>query len=281
MKYCKKCFRNVREDVNVCPYCGAPGLEEYGSHTSGEDFTCSQPKKAEREIKAEIDSLSPHKEDDAYSRDAYSPFSMFDDESTTDAYGNTKKRNKDCNDTEYDAYGSKTHSTAECKNAPDIPDNDRQKTYGTNNASGTVPDPGSQNYKMRIEYLNMLKKINGISKERIDELMRRYDETHGNAAVKNYTHTYTSKNTATGQFEDTGAYIATVIGIIFGFFNPFLGIIILNIVRGKLKTANEKTRKTAVKLINTFTVIFILMLIGYFIVLGSASLFSDGGVLNV
>lgn len=259
MKYCKKCFRNVRENVNVCPYCGAPGLEEYGSHTSGEDFTCSQPTKTIHDIQQEIDALNPNEEDDAYStkEDNYEPFGMLD-EDETDAYGNVKKADKSCSSTVKDAYGSYSHED-DCENAPDSP-----KTY---TAAHTLPDqrldPDNTNVKMRIEYLNMLKKIDGISQERIDELMRRYDESHGNAAVKTYTRTTGTANTGIPtQMNEAGVIIYLIIGVFIGFMIPFVGIILLISVRNKMKKIeDEKTREQIKKIANIFTVIFIIMMI--------------------
>ena len=38
MKYCKKCFHNVREDVDVCPYCdaisGNTAIDNGNTHSS-------------------------------------------------------------------------------------------------------------------------------------------------------------------------------------------------------------------------------------------------------
>lgn len=278
MKYCKKCFRNVREDVDVCPYCGAPGLEEYGSHTSGEDFTCSQPAKTIRDIQQEVDALNPDDEDDAYStkEDDYEPFGMFDEEET-DAYGNVKKANKTCGNTVQDAYGSYSHED-DCGNAPDSP-----KVYTAAHTSpGQSLDPDNPNVKMRIEYLNMLKKIDGISQERIDELMRRYDETHGNSTVKTYKRTTGTTSSTTpnipSQMNGAAALIGLIVAIFIGFMMPFIGIILLISVRSKVKKIeDEKTQAQIKKIANIFTVIFIIMLIFHF-----CSLFATGifGILN-
>lgn len=281
MKYCKKCFRNVREDVDVCPYCGAPGLEEYGSHTSGEDFTCSQPAKTIRDIQQEIDALNPDDEDDAYStkEDDYEPFGMFDEEET-DAYGNVKKADKACGNTSKDAYGSYSHED-DCGNAPDSP-----KTYtAAYTAPGQSLDPNNPNIKMRIEYLNMLKKIDGITQERIDELMRRYDETHGNAAVKTYTRTTGTANTnIPSQMNNASVIIGMIVAIFIGFMMPFIGIILLISVRGKMKKIeDEKTQAQVRKAVNIFTVIFIIMLIFRFGSILATGIFGilNGEVFNV
>lgn len=285
MKYCKKCFRNVREDVNVCPYCGAPGLEEYGSHTSGEDFTCSQPAKTIRDIQQEIDALNPNDdEDDAYStkEDDYKPFGMFDEEET-DAYGNVKKADKACGNTAKDAYGSYSHED-DCGNAPDSP-----KVYTAAHTSpGQSLDPNNPNVKMRIEYLNMLKKIDGITQERIDELMRRYDETHGNSTVKTYkrtTGTASSTNTVTtSQMVNTSVIISLIVAVFIGFMMPFIGIIILATMRNRLKKIeDEKVQAQARKLVNIFTVIFIIMLIFRFGSILATGIFGilNGEVFNV
>ena len=42
MKYCNRCFRNIVEDVTVCPHCGkADKLIDYDGQKRGESFTCS------------------------------------------------------------------------------------------------------------------------------------------------------------------------------------------------------------------------------------------------
>lgn len=281
MKYCKKCFRNVREDVNVCPYCGAPGLEEYGSSKSGEAFTCSQPQQTEREIEKEINKLTP---DDAYSTEKHEPFSIFEDNEETDAYGNIKKQSSDCIETEYDAYGSKSHSD-DCLNAPDEPQTLTQ-TYQSSDGKTTFSKTtvNENDPQMRIEYLRMLKNIDGISQERIDELMRRYDETHSSTSSKTvYTRTFTNFDSKSNTQGNTGAIIGVIFGIIFGFASPFFGIIILNIMRKKMSFADENTRKTALKLINVFTVVFVIILIVQFMAVGGITFanIAGEGVFNV
>ena len=78
MKYCKRCFRNIAEDVTVCPFCKqADKLIDYDKEKRGEDFTCN----------SEVASFSSHIDrSDAYNAE----------ESDADnAYGNTKRHDID------------------------------------------------------------------------------------------------------------------------------------------------------------------------------------------
>lgn len=79
LKYCNRCFRNIFEDVNVCPHCGlADKLIDYDKErqSGGEAFTCNTDS-----------TLSSHiKKDDAYSVDS---------EEREDAYGNEKRHDLD------------------------------------------------------------------------------------------------------------------------------------------------------------------------------------------
>lgn len=284
MKYCKKCFRNVREDVSVCPYCGAPGLTEYGSQNSGEDFTCSQPKALEREIEQNIEELQPKKAD-AYTckndDDNDSIFNMFGDEdenpynngNSTDPYG-SRSGSSDCNEPEFDAYGSKRHSDDNCENAPDTP---------KNGFTDVIPNPDDPKIKMRIEYLNMLKKINGITPQRIEELMRRYDETHGN-----YTgsFTVTRKAVSTGQNTTVNStaiiyIIAMFFALIFGFTSPLFGIIIMFAIKGKLKKLDLPDKNRWDKIMNIFILIFVIILIGYGLIAVLSFVAGGGALISV
>ncbi len=279
MKYCKKCFRNVREDVDICPYCGAPGLEEYGSHNSGEAFTCSQPKTVERELENEIKAMIPEPKEDAYTIEDNKPFSIFDDEQETDAYGNLKNKGTSCNEPAIDAYGSKAHNDDSCDNAPDVPPYNQNKVR-INNAQ---LDPNNPQYKMRIEYLNMLKKIDGISPQRIEELMKRYDESHSRnvnddtftSAMKKVTVMVDKKSTAY-----TSTIIMVVMGIVFGFFQPVFGLIIINLARKNLSGVDESARKNITKVINVFTIIYG-VLIAIFVAFGAFGVLFSGGLLDV
>jgi hypothetical protein len=273
MKYCKKCFRNVREDVDRCPYCGAGGLVDYGSESSGEAFTCSQPHEVEREIQQEIDSLNPsrNKAEDAYATEEFSPFDMFNDEKKADdAYATSDE----------DVYGSKKHTDEDCDNSACAPaPTFAPQSFGSPTA---VPAPDDPKYKMRIEYLNMLKKIDGISKERIDELMSKYDETHGNEGAglsakskgefqgsakpfirtaASSTHSADSPTSATQA--DVFVMISLVIYIFIGFQLPPIGIILINSLRGRVKSMSADKQANVLKVINVFTVILIIICIAY------------------
>jgi hypothetical protein len=284
MKYCKKCFRNVREDVDKCPYCGAGGLEDYGSGNSGEAFTCSQPHEVEREIQQEIESLNPShsKADDAYSTEEFSPFDMFnDEEKAEDAYAAP----------EDDVYGSRRHTDDNCGNAPTPAPASASASHSFGSLTA-VPDPSDPKYKMRVEYLKMLKKIDGISKERIDELMRKYDEIHGNDVsrtnVRVRTNANTNTNTSANAESQGGArpfirtadsstgsannptsatqpdvfvMVSLVIYIFIGFQLPPIGIILINSLRGKVKTMSADKQANVIKVINIFTVILIIICI--------------------
>ncbi len=77
MKYCNRCFRNIIDDVNVCPFCGqADKLIDYDKEKRGEDFSCNN----ESTLSSHID------RDDAYS---------IGDESADAVYGNEKSHNLD------------------------------------------------------------------------------------------------------------------------------------------------------------------------------------------
>lgn len=276
MKYCKKCLRNVREEVSVCPYCGAPGLEEYGSSRFGDDFSCTKPKDLEREIDEEVKSLN--KSNDIYDEREDEP------ESDEEAYGSKTDRDN-CNDVEEDAYGSKRHNDSNCDNAPDTPSDTGfggaaiggaalgSGFDGSSNNSGSFGslssepdlDPKSPQYAMRIQYLNTLRKIDGISQERIDELMERYDEAHGNNTGKSpvystrpkiYGDTNTTRPGDMPAVGDSALPVAIVFGVI-GIFQPIFGIIAMAIFK-KIAPADSKTYKTA----NIFLAISIIVLIG-------------------
>ncbi len=77
MKYCNRCFRNIIDDVNVCPFCGkADKLIDYDKEKRGEDFSCNN----ESTLSSHID------RDDAYS---------IGDESADNVYGNEKPHDLD------------------------------------------------------------------------------------------------------------------------------------------------------------------------------------------
>ncbi len=79
MKYCKRCFRNITEDVMVCPYCGKTDkLIDYDKEKRGEDFSCNDDSTFTSHIK---------------SGDAYDTEESGEDADT--AYGNTKHHNID------------------------------------------------------------------------------------------------------------------------------------------------------------------------------------------
>lgn len=269
MKYCKKCFRNVREDVNVCPYCGAPGLEEYGSAGSGEAFTSTVstvPKSAAGSAYDDnSDNDNDTDNDDDYKRrdraGSRDPFFDFGDEQT-DAYGNVTKNNVP----QRDAYGSKPHDDEECENAPDDDIYEPKKWV-----PGTEPDPSSSQYKMRIEYLNMLKKIDGISRERIEELMKRYDETHGRAAVKPYISTSTR---SVSTVNTSGLFGAAIVCFIIGLFSPVMGIIFLIFIRSRMLRSNDENAERQARLCTVFITILAVFVIFMFLGIGLGALSS-------
>ncbi len=78
MKYCKRCFRNITEDVSVCPFCNqSDKLIDYDKEKRGEDFTCNDES-----------SFTSHIKKDAYDTE--------DSEADADnAYGNQKRHNID------------------------------------------------------------------------------------------------------------------------------------------------------------------------------------------
>lgn len=248
MKYCKKCFHNVREDVDVCPYCGAPGLTDYGSQNSGEAFTCSHPKELEREIAEDIEELKPktYEKEEDFDDSIF----MFGDEEEEDAYktdegdpyGNGESDS--CNNPESDIYGSKRHTDENCENAPDTP-------------LSSAPSPDDSKYKMRIEYLNMLKKIDGITPQRIDELMRRYDESHGNYTGKRTYNSNQPKTTNTANSAAGTYIIAIFVAVIFSFFNPIMGIIIALIIKSKFKNLDFPDKAKWNKILNIVIAIII------------------------
>lgn len=254
MKYCKKCFRNVREDVDVCPYCGAPGLTEYGSGTSGEDFSCSKPSEVERKLEQKIEDIQPPKvKKDAYSVPEKSPFSILDEDNSTDAYGNVIDSKDDCNKVEIDAYGSPKHTDENCDNAPDNPSTKYTKTiYISGNNKSDM---------MRIEYLRMLKNIDGITKERIDELMKKYDEQHSGKEFKTTTYrtVITQKNNTGQSFGST--LVVTLVMIFFGFYSQIFGIIALMVYKNMIKHYSDPRIKSLITLSNIFIIIFIAMMI--------------------
>ena len=87
MKYCKRCFRNITEDVAVCPFCNqSDKLIDYDKEKRGEDFTCS-----------DNSSFSSHIKKDAYDTEDSSA-------DADNAYGNEKR-----------------HNIEECENAPEAP----------------------------------------------------------------------------------------------------------------------------------------------------------------
>jgi hypothetical protein len=280
MKYCKKCFRNVREDVNVCPYCGAPGLTEYGSSSSGEDFSCTEPQKLKQDIADEIKSLN-------VSQDIYDEIDTDETENTTndsffdeffgndflgenkkasaeDAYSNKQSTSNNCNEVEYDAYGSKVHNDEDCENAPDTPQQKSKIKTEYHSVGAADLDPTNPKYKMRIEYLNMLKKIDGITPARIDELMARYDEMHSDSStgtkkgtvktVKTYSKTI-AKNISTGKgtlinIEGKGENgelsdkqknaLCICVAIFFFFISPILAIVAYFVLKQILNKSDNK-----------------------------------------
>ena len=77
MKYCNRCFRNIIDDVNLCPFCGkADKLIDYDKEKRGEDFSCNN----ESTLSSHID------RDDAYS---------IGDDSADNVYGNEKPHDLD------------------------------------------------------------------------------------------------------------------------------------------------------------------------------------------
>lgn len=77
MKYCNRCFRNIVDDVNVCPFCGkADKLIDYDGEKRGENFTCN----SDSSFSSHID------RDDAYN---------LGDEAADKAYGNQRSHNID------------------------------------------------------------------------------------------------------------------------------------------------------------------------------------------
>ena len=88
MQYCNRCFRNIFEDVKVCPYCKkADKLVDYDKEKRGEDFSCNSDS-----------TLSSHiSKDDAYT---------MGDKNADTAYGNT----------------GRPHNIDSCENSPDTPD---------------------------------------------------------------------------------------------------------------------------------------------------------------
>ena len=72
MKYCNRCFRNIYDEVNVCPYCKkSDKLIDYDKEKRGEAFTCNSD-----------DTMSSHIKDDAYS---------IGDKDADEVYGNEKR----------------------------------------------------------------------------------------------------------------------------------------------------------------------------------------------
>ncbi len=244
MKYCKKCFRNVREDVNVCPYCGQPGLEEYGSHNSGESFSCAMPDKSSGETK----SPEPEKED-AYTikEDGFDVHN----EEKIDAYGNVINEDKSCDNVERDAYGSLAHNDENCHNAPNAPKLSPMDSEREEKARQFFNQVSSAMDKNRQDYYNMLKNIDGISQERIDYLMKKYDGEHsGIKADVRKTKVETPQNKSV-------SIILLFLGAFFGFANPVIGIIILAIAKKLYKNSVGEVPKGVNLLINIFIAIFI------------------------
>jgi hypothetical protein len=277
LKYCKKCFRNVREDVDVCPYCGAPGLEDYGSSSSGEDFSCTEPQKLKQDLENEINSLNlshdiydeiddktpETADDDSFFDSFFGDSFLYNDrgQGSEDAYGNKQSTKNDCNEVEYDAYGSKIHTDDDCENAPDTPQQKPKIKKGYYSAGAANLDPNNPKYKMRIEYLNMLKKVDGITPDRINELMAKYDELHSesststkNGTAKMYGKTIL-KNISTGKgtlinIEGKGENgelsdnqknaLCICVGIFFCFISPILGIVAYFVLRHILNKSDNK-----------------------------------------
>ena len=274
MKYCKKCFRNVREDVDVCPFCGAPGLEEYGSSSSGENFSCSRPMEVKSSIEEEAEELEPKDyTQDAYSMDDNSPFSILDDVSERDAYGNVIDNSDACNKVGTDAYGSTKHNDENCDNAPDTP----SATMVTRTL--TIGNTDTDN-RMRVEYLRMLKKIDGITKERIDELMKSYDEQHsGQNFKKTIYRTYTTGNSQNGQSAYIPALIITMIILVFGVFSPILGIVMFLFARKFFKKSTDPKIQKLSSVSTVLIILFIFLLI--FMNSGIISAFTNTFIYNI
>ena len=99
MKYCKRCFRNITEDVAVCPYCKqSDKLIDYDKEKRGEDFTCN-----------DNSTFSSHKgRGDAYDTSE-------SDADADNAYGNEKR-----------------HSLENCENAAEAPEMKDPGTPGEN-----------------------------------------------------------------------------------------------------------------------------------------------------
>ena len=245
MKYCKKCFRNVREDVNVCPYCGQPGLEEYGSHKSGEDFSCSatpKPTPAKTAFAPKKEDAYTIKEDD---------FDVHNEEKI-DAYGNVINEDKSCDNVERDAYGSLAHNDENCHNAPNAPKLSPMDSEREEKARQFFNQVSSAMDKNREDYYNMLKNIDGISQERIDYLMKKYDEEHSDTEI---TYTVERKEVNT---RGTGI-IDFVVAVILGIFNPLIGLVILLSIRHNYKKAGKEIPK----IIKIAIICFIVYLVLY------------------
>ena len=87
MQYCNRCFRNIFEDVKVCPYCKkADKLVDYDKEKRGEDFSCNDDS-----------TFSSHiNKDDAYS---------IGEKNADTVYGNTGRK----------------HDLDNCENSADTP----------------------------------------------------------------------------------------------------------------------------------------------------------------
>jgi hypothetical protein len=128
----------------------------------------------------------------------------------------------------------------------------------------------------------MLKKIDGISQDRIDELMSKYDETHGNEVSKSKvkvnvesiggakpfvrtanSSTDSASNPTSATQTDVFVMISLVIYLFIGFQLPPIGIILINSLRGRVKTMSADKQTNVLKVINIFTVILIIICIAY------------------
>ncbi|MBQ9605327.1 MAG: hypothetical protein IJR45_07935 [Firmicutes bacterium] len=208
MQYCNRCFRNIFEDVKVCPYCKkADKLVDYDKEKRGEDFSCNNES-----------TLSSHiNKDDAYN---------IGEKNADTVYGNTGRR----------------HNLDNCENSADTPQT--QNNQKTLSAAYLQSLPPEQRRKLIEEKKEELRRRYGVNPSADSTYGAKMNVNGKEVLVDDFIGMMKKEqSTLNDPFaanpEDANLKGLKIAAVVAAFINPFFAIVVSSVGLAKFPKAKN------------------------------------------